>query len=159
MLIGILSDTHDEHFRTRMAVEALTARGAELLLHCGDMTTPGIVKELVALPLYFVFGNCDRTTEISFAAKDLGATCLGNGGVIEMAGKKIAMTHGHLHAEVNRLLMLQPDYLLSGHTHVADVWRECNTRRINPGALHRAPKYSVGLLNLTTDEFEFIEID
>lgn len=158
MLIGILSDTHDEHFRTRIAVEKLGELGAEALIHCGDVTTIGILETLSALPTHFVFGNCDRVAELRRGADEFGLTCLGDGGIVEFQGKRLAVTHSHLNSEVQRLLNEEPDYLFSGHSHIANVWREGNTRRINPGALHRAGTYTVGLLNLESDEFEFIEI-
>ena len=52
----------------------------------------------------------------------------------------------------------RPDYLLSGHSHVAADRREGGTRRINPGALHEAEAYSVALLDLGADELRFITV-
>ena len=43
--IGIISDTHDRVSRTRYAVQLLAARGAELLVHCGDWIGPDILAE------------------------------------------------------------------------------------------------------------------
>ena len=59
MLIGILSDTHDQAERTKVAVATLASAGAEALFHCGDITTADVVYECGLLPTYFVFGNCD----------------------------------------------------------------------------------------------------
>ncbi len=135
MLIGILSDTHNHSERTQIAVHLLRAEGAEVLVHCGDLASPGIVAECSVLPFYFVFGNhdADRVCELQWAADLHGATCLGWGGEFAAAQKRIAVVHGHLTMDLRPLLDTQPDYLLSGHSHVPCDWHEGPTRRINPG--------------------------
>ena len=85
MRIGILSDTHDQVARTRAAVGLLVAAGAEVLVHCGDITIPQVVSELGVLPSYFVFGNCDFDTgSLRQAIAALGGTCLERGGWIAL---------------------------------------------------------------------------
>ncbi len=59
MRLGILSDTHNELARTRMAVQLLCDEGAEALVHCGDLSSPPIVAACAVLPFWFVFGNHD----------------------------------------------------------------------------------------------------
>jgi hypothetical protein len=68
------------------------------------------------------------------------------------------VTHGHLYKEYRQLLDANPDYLLTGHSHVASDMRECATRFINPGALHRASSYTVALLNLADDSLRFLTV-
>ena len=161
MLLGILSDTHDQVIRTRHAVELLRDAGAEALVHCGDLTGPEIVETISQLPAWFVFGNhdADRVPELLRAAAEYGPDCLEWGGVIELAGQLVAVTHGHLATDVRRVLAQRPDYLLSGHSHAASDRIEGTVRRINPGALHRAEEYSVALLDLTSGELRFIKVD
>ena len=48
MRVGILSDTHDQVARTQSAITQLLAAGAEVLIHCGDITVPEVVYELNA---------------------------------------------------------------------------------------------------------------
>ena len=60
MRLGILSDTHDQVARSRLAMTHLLDAGANVLVHCGDITIPEVVYELGAIPSYFVFGNCDE---------------------------------------------------------------------------------------------------
>ena len=148
MLIGILSDTHDQVQRTRSAVAMLVEGGAEVLIHCGDMTVPDVVQECSALPCYFVFGNCDYDREnLRLAINRVGGTCLDRGGLISLGGCRVAVTHGDSHQELRRLAALEPDYLFSGHTHVASDVQKGPTRWINPGALHRASTWTVALLD------------
>jgi len=158
MLLGILSDTHDRIERTAAAIDLLSQAGAEALVHCGDFISPVVVELLAGLPSYIVFGNNDsgRIRELERAAAQVGAMSLGPGDLITLAGRTIAITHGHLAAETRRLLALEPDYLLTGHSHRRHDVREGRTRRINPGALHRTRTFTVALLNLAGDEVRFL---
>ena len=160
MRIGILSDTHDQLARTRNAVRALEAAGAEAIIHCGDLVSAPIVEACSLLTCWFVLGNqdSDNVPELEDAAVTHGVCCLGWGGIVEQAGKRIGVVHGHLRKERRRILLLQPDYLLSGHTHNAGDTLDGAVRRINPGALHRARIYTVAVLDLDSDELKFLEI-
>jgi predicted phosphodiesterase len=60
--------------------------------------------------------------------------------------------------DVRRLLAARPDYLLTGHSHLAGDRRDGPTRRINPGALHEADEFSVALLDLETDIVRFLAV-
>lgn len=160
MKIGILSDTHNQVERTRIAVAMLKARGAEVLIHCGDITTPEVVYECGLIPSYFVFGNCDyNRTHLLNAMEVVGGICLGAGDVITLGGRKLAVTHGDSEHELDRLERAQPDYLFTGHTHHQTDEQFGTIRRINPGALHRASFWSVALLDLKTDELEVLRFD
>src|SRR5205814_5224012 len=100
--------------------------------------------------------DADNVPELQAAMAEAGAVCLGWGGEVTLAGKRVAVTHGHMHTDVRRLLAARPDYLLSGHSHHADDRRDGPTRRINPGALHRADQFTVALLDLESDEVRFL---
>ncbi len=159
MRIGILSDTHDKVKRTLRAVEMLRAEGAEVLIHCGDLTGPEIVCACAGLPAYFVFGNNDEPARLRRAIAGIeDMTCLGWGGTITLDGKRIAVTHGHLMKEMRELEEARPDYLLFGHTHGTDDRREGPTRWINPGAIHRADEHTVAVLDLESDRLRFVTI-
>ena len=162
MLIGIIADTHDQKQRTRVAVQLLQSAGAQALFHCGDLIEPDMVEICAAItPGYFVFGNNDegRVDDIRSAiTHSRNSFCLELAGELELAGKRIAITHGHCDKQVRRLLNQEPDYLFTGHSHVAADWMEGVTRRINPGALHRASSFSVAILNLANDHLQFLPV-
>jgi len=160
MLLGILADTHDEFARTERAVELLRSSGAEALIHCGDLASPPIVAICSALPCWFVLGNhdADSAPALRKAAADFGAVCLDWGGVVDLAGRRIGIAHGHMRLDIQRVLAEQPDYLLTGHMHFPIDTMQGSVRRINPGALFRADEFSVGLLELESDKLEFLRI-
>ena len=61
MLVGIMSDTHDDIVQTKKAVSKFNREGVEQVLHAGDFISPFMIdtlKELTA-PLTGVFGNND----------------------------------------------------------------------------------------------------
>ena len=160
MNIGILSDTHNRLKRTQVAVDLLVNAGADILVHCGDLATAKIVRICSVLPLYFVFGNhdADNVPELRSAAEEVGANCLEWGGSFECCGKRIAVTHGHLADERKTLMATNPNYLLSGHSHLAMDQMDGNTRRLNPGAIFRVGTPSVAMLLPATDEFRLIVV-
>ena len=159
MRIGIISDTHDQLPRTLTAMRLLADAGAEALFHCGDYTEPDIIEACGTLPGYYVFGNNDDPSPaMRRAMADANGTCLEWAGEVTLAGKRISLTHGHLYKDVRRLLAAEPDYLFSGHSHIAADEMAGKTRRINPGALYRAEKYTVAMLDLKTDTLTFLEV-
>jgi predicted phosphodiesterase len=129
------------------------------LIHCGDFTTPAIIAACTLRPGYFVFGNNDDDfPALRRAIQAFDGVCLEWAGEITLAGKRIGVTHGHLPKDVRALLAAEPDYLFSGHSHLATDQREGKTRRINPGALYRAHEYTVALLDLDTDDLRLLTV-
>ncbi len=158
--IGIISDTHNKLDRTRHAVETLQTMGADAIVHCGDFTNPELAEACAVMPFYFVFGNNDADTvpELEAVATRDDVTCLGWAGEFTASGKRIAVCHGHLTMDLKPLLDSRPNYLLSGHSHIAADWYEGETRRINPGALFRASEYSVAMLDVVENRVEFVDV-
>ena len=160
MRLGILSDTHDQLARTRLAVALLRDAGADALAHCGDLSNPPIVVACAVLPCWFVFGNhdADNVPAMELAARDSGAVCLGWSGEVELGGRLVAIAHGHMTYDIRRAMAKRPNYLLTGHSHIANDHREGLVRRINPGALHDADRFTVALLDLENDDLRFLAI-
>jgi hypothetical protein len=60
--------------------------------------------------------------------------------------------------DIRRVLNAHPDYLLFGHLHFPLDRCDGGIRRINPGALYRADGYTVAVLDLESDELQFLPI-
>lgn len=161
MKLGILADTHDEFERTQRAIATLRNTGVTAMVHCGDLASPPIIAALAGIPSWFVFGNhdSDMTPYLENAAAESGVNCLGWGGIVELNGRKIAVAHGHLTTEIRRVLAASPDYLLTGHTHYPFEKVRDGVRQINPGALHRADRFTVAVLDLDCGHVSWLEID
>lgn len=160
MRLGILSDTHDQLIRTRLAIRMLCDAGAEALVHCGDLASPPIVRALAALPCWFVLGNhdADSVPALQQAGEESGPVCLGWGGVVELGGRRVGVAHGHMTIDVRRVLVEGPEFLLTGHSHVVSDSVDGSVRRINPGALHRAGVFTVAVLDLASGDLQILQV-
>lgn len=159
MLIGLLSDSHGHAETTARAVAALHEAGAELLLHMGDIETEAVIDELVGHNARIVFGNCDwHEQDLARYAQHVGVRVDHPAGRLEVDGKRIVFTHGHLGKYMDEAISSGVDYLMHGHTHEVRDERCGATRVINPGALFRARRYTVALLDPRTDDLRFIDI-
>jgi putative phosphoesterase len=160
MLLGILSDSHDRYEMMAQAVTVLRARGARFLIHCGDVGSPRMLDHLAGIPSAVVWGNCDwDRAGLARYGRAIDVPFHGELADFEIAGKHIAVTHGDDNVLMQRLLAEQRhDYLFCGHTHVKRDERIGRVRIVNPGALFRAAQKTVGLLETTTDQLEFLVI-
>jgi uncharacterized protein len=159
MVIGILSDSHGRVERTARALRALRDRGAELLIHLGDFETDAVLDELAGQSARIVFGNCDwSAAAMADYARRLDITVDHPMGEITVHGRRIAYTHGHIDSLMELAVERGVDYLLHGHTHLVRDEHAGRTRIINPGALHRAQRYTVALLDPASGHLEVIEI-
>jgi putative phosphoesterase len=123
MLIGLISDTHG-----LMRDSALNAlRGADLILHAGDVGRPEVLDALRGLaPVNAVSGNVDPPIRDLPASFDT-----------ELLGQRIHMSHGHeLGSPTPQALVARydADIVIYGHTHRALVKELHGTLVINPGA-------------------------
>jgi putative phosphoesterase len=162
MLIGILSDTHGHFIAAKAGVDLLLAKGAQVLVHCGDVGGTDIVDLLARVtPSYFVFGNTDwDRDELAAYARQVGVTCLCKSGEFMLDGQRMAVLHGDDAVDKARVLQGQKhNYLLQGHTHVRQDQTVGTVRVINPGALYRASVKTVALLDAATGALTWPEVD
>jgi len=157
--VGLLSDSHARWERTKRALEALRERGATVFIHCGDVEDELVLDQLAGLDSHLVWGNCDwNSGSLGRYAADLGIAVHGVAGELAVDGKRIAFTHGHEPAPMRQAVAGGADYLVHGHTHERRDERRGQCRVLNPGALHRAPVFTVATLVPASDEFRWIEV-
>jgi putative phosphoesterase len=160
-LLGILSDTHDRPDVARAGIQTLRAAGAQYLIHCGDVGGEQILDLLAGIPTTFVWGNNDYDRKsLTTYARDLGLHCAGDFAELQIANKEIAVTHGDNPKLIERATNPENhfDYLFLGHTHIPAHQRLSDLQIINPGALHRAARKSVALLDLKSDALRHITV-
>jgi uncharacterized protein len=160
MLIGILSDSHGDAAATAEAIRLLEARGAEHLVHCGDLCSEQVLDELAGHPCTFVWGNCDAPRPaLRRYVERLGLAWPEPPVILELAGKRIAVFHGHERSFAAAAERDDLDYVLYGHTHKYADRRIGRVRFINPGALYRARVKTVALLNLKNDRLDLLQLE
>ncbi|MEM1211640.1 MAG: metallophosphoesterase family protein [Planctomycetota bacterium] len=164
--IGLLSDSHGRTQTTLRAVDLLLDQGIDVLLHLGDVGSVEVVDALAVegvtdrpVDSRLVFGNTDwDIPAMSQYAQTLGIAVDHPAGRIELDGKRLAFCHGHVEADMEDALRDGVDYLCHGHTHRCSDERRGQTRVINPGALFRASRYTVAVLDTQTDEVAVHEV-
>lgn len=165
MLIGLISDTHDNLPMVDRAVKRLNEENVELVLHAGDYVAGFVVprfKDLKAR-LVGVFGNNDGDHEL--LKKRFGENerleLRGNFAEVTADGLKIALLHGGdielLEALINRESF---DFLVYGHTHVAEIRRKGGTLVVNPGEVcgYLTGKSTLALLDTLKREARIVEL-
>lgn len=156
MKIGIISDTHGNLASIRQAVAA--AGSVEMWLHAGDYCTDGnSLSEFTGLPVIAAAGNCDGRNAPAKMDE-----------FIEVAGKKIWLTHGHRYGVkygITELIywgkQFEADVIIYGHTHIPDISWQDNILIVNPGSAGEPRNRLIGtcgLLELSEDVKSKVEI-
>lgn len=139
MLVAVMSDSHDNIWNLRKALEIVNNRQAEFLIHCGDFIAPFMLKELdlAGIPVHGVFGNNDgdqyTLTKMAFSMLN-NITLHGLSGQVDIEGFTIGFTH---YAEMGYGLVAAGDCRLVcfGHTHAHEIKRAGSVTLLNPGEI------------------------
>ena len=134
MLIGIISDTHDNLPVIRRAVEVFNERKVGHVIHAGDFTSPFTFRALKHLACDFtgIYGNNDG--ERVLLQKLSHARIFTQPYILELANRKIVIMHEH--QVVDALADSGHfDLVIYGHTHEPDMRKRGNTLIVNPGEL------------------------
>jgi putative phosphoesterase len=163
VLIAVISDTHlPRGNRTLPAACVERLRGADLILHAGDLVTADVLADLRALgpPVAAVHGNVDDV-EVRML--------LPSARMVEAGGARIAMTHdgGPAAGRLQRLRerFRGADAVVFGHSHIPLHEREGGFQIFNPGSptdRRRQPVHTMGLARVSDDgelSFEHLELD
>lgn len=136
MLVGIVSDTHDDLAVVEAAVDLFESRGVGAVVHCGDFVAPFSVTPFDAgFDFYAVRGNNDGEWAVESTVNSFG-TYLGEAGTLAFDSVDVAVTHGTSEVVVDALVGCgDHDYVLHGHTHASGVEERDGTVRVNPGGL------------------------
>lgn len=137
MLIGLMSDTHNNRPGVRYALDIFDALGIEVVLHAGDLISAQILEELTDFSLFLSFGNGDDPLIIASKAGSVSEKIVCDEMLdLRLAGKRIFLIHGDYRTEQEkRIESGDYDYVIHGHTHRFRDERIGSTRVINPGAL------------------------
>ena len=130
-----------------------------LVLHAGDVASPRTLALFRGFRGAVAFGNNDvDEAALARAARAIGwETGESWAGVLD-DGTRIALAHGHRPATLKRLLRPEVDYLVRGHNHRVMDERVDGVRVLNPGALFRASRYTVGVLDTASGALEVVEL-
>jgi len=160
MLIGIMSDSHDNLDAIKKAVKVFNENNVEIVLHCGDIVSPFTAQEFEKLKAKFtgVFGNNDGDKPYLLERfRNIGALHQ-DPFELEVDGRKIVMMHQPKF--IDELLKdTRYDIVLYGHTHSIDI-RKDNALVVNPGETGGwlTGRQTVALLDTKTLEVSVIDL-
>jgi len=168
MRICILSDSHDNRALLEAAVADAAARGAEAIIHCGDVVAPStlsVVKKY-GLPVHVIHGNnTGDLYTMGKVASEAGSVVHyhGQDAGVELAGRRIFMVH-YPHYARGMAATGDWDMVCCGHDHRPAIERLPNlagtsTLLVNPGTVGgvgNAPTYALGRLD--TLDFEILPV-
>jgi hypothetical protein len=159
MLIGIMSDTHDNLIYVKKAIELFNKRGVSHVIHAGDYTSPFTLKLFKELTCQYtgIFGNNDGDKLLLLERAE------GNihyqPYIFTLHNRKIVVMHEH-HIIDALADSGHYDLVIYGHTHKADIRKVRNTLVVNPGEAGTwlYGKSTVALVDLEKMEGDIVEL-
>jgi putative phosphoesterase len=155
VIVAVIADTHMPRGGRRIPEACLERlRGADLVLHAGDVTAASVLAELEAIgpPVHAVHGNMDDAE----LRERLPETR-----IVDAGGLSIGMTHdpGPAAGREERLVRRFPGCaaVVYGHTHLPQVERVGETWILNPGSpteRRRAPSHTMLVLEVGAGRIE-----
>ncbi|GAA0295804.1 metallophosphoesterase [Halarchaeum salinum] len=164
MLVGVVSDTHDDIERARAAVAHFEDVGCETVIHCGDVVAPftAVVFDSDAFEFHTVRGNNDGEWALQDAIREFG-DYRGESAELTIDGVEIAVYHGTSGTLTDALVACEKyDYVLCGHTHERRHDVVGNTHRVNPGGLPFPggdDSYHVATIDTESGDVTFVDLD
>ncbi|MDD3627828.1 MAG: metallophosphoesterase [bacterium] len=161
MLLGVISDTHENMDKIAQAVKIFNEYKVEAVFHCGDWISPitsDYFKDLECR-LFGVFGNNDG--DKNYLLKRYA-------GIAEI----YPSPHKFQFNNLNILVMHEPDFLdefiesgkfniiLYGHTHDIDIRKTEKTLICNPGEAGGwlRKRFSIGIIDTVKSDVEILDI-
>ena len=155
MKIVALSDTHaPRRWRSCPPRVAAHLRGADLILHAGDVCTAGVLDELSAFaPVRAVLGNNDGPDVAAWGAPESVQ--------LDLDGLQVAMIHdsGQAAGRIARMRRRFPGagLVVFGHSHIPLDQSAGGLRIFNPGSptdRRRQPHGTIGLLTIAAGRLQ-----
>jgi putative phosphoesterase len=149
MRVIVLSDTHAPRFwKSCPRAVAAHLRGADVILHAGDVCTAAVLDELRQYaPVHAVLGNNDGPDVADWGAPPELQ--------LDLGGITVAMIHdsGPASGRLRRMRAAFPaaDLVVFGHSHIPLDASEPGLRILNPGSptdRRRQPHGTLGVLEI-----------
>ena len=164
MLVGLISDTHDNLPMVDKAIKRLNEEKVSLVLHAGDYVAPFVIPHFKALnaKLIGVFGNNDGDHELLRKRFSETSNCevRGRFALVVVEGFKIALLHGDETELLNALIDCGGfDAVVHGHTH-ASVAKNGKTLVVNPGEVcgYLTGNATLALLDTNKREARIVQV-
>ncbi len=135
MLVGIISDTHENMQAISKAVEIFNLKAVKVVFHAGDIISPITFNYFSKLtcPIHLVFGNNDGEKKILKEKYSKIGSIQEPPLELELEGIKFVVFHAPPSNLEEIANSNKYDYIIYGHTHKKDLRTFGKTTIINPG--------------------------
>lgn len=130
MLIGVISDTHDQLTMIDRAIEVFQRKGVHAVIHPGDVIAPFAAQRLLQYkgPIYVCFGNNDgERAGLTRVLPQIKEGPL----KLQLAGRNILVHHFIDWCQTGDLD--EAEVIITGHTHEVVNERQNGRLFLNPG--------------------------
>lgn len=165
MLIGAISDSHDNLPQIEKAVQTLNQQNVGLVLHAGDYVAGFVIPKFKQLncKLIGVFGNNDGDHELlkKRFSETTNCTIHDRFAQVTIEGYRIALLHGHETELLGAIIDSGYfDAVIHGHSHNKNIEQKGKTLAINPGELcgYLTGKPTIAILDTAKNEAKIIEL-
>lgn len=165
MLIGAISDSHDNLPQIEKAVQTLNQQNVGLVLHAGDYVAGFVIPKFKQLncKLIGVFGNNDGDHELlkKRFGETTNCTIHDRFAQVTFDGYRIALLHGHETELLGAIIDSGYfDAVIHGHSHNLGIEQKGKTLAINPGELcgYLTGKTTIAILDTAKNEAKIIEL-
>jgi uncharacterized protein len=157
--VVVLADTHaPRRWKSCPPRVADVLRGADAILHAGDVCVPSVLDELAEFaPVHVVAGNNDGPDVVAWGAPETLS--------LELDGLRVGMIHdsGNKVGRTARLRRRFPaaDLVVFGHSHIPLDETGDGVRIFNPGSptdRRRQPHGTVGVLDIAAGELRSVRL-
>lgn len=165
MLIGAISDSHDNLPLVEKAIQVLNEQKVGLALHAGDYVAGFVIPKFKKLncQLIGVFGNNDGDHELlkKRFSETTNCTIHDRFTTVTREGYRIALLHGHETELLNTII--NSNYfnaVIHGHSHNKGIEQKGKTLSINPGELcgYLTGKPTIAILDTLKNDAKIIEV-
>lgn len=164
LLVGIISDSHDNLPKIEAAVARLNDARVELVLHAGDYCSPFAALRYQGLKskMIGVFGNNDAERELLKTKFELlGHEVRSRFVSLEVDKVRIGLLHGDEENLLEDLARSQSyDLIISGHTHSLSKLQKGRTVCFNPGEIcgYLSGRATIATFDTSTRTIEILDI-
>ncbi|MEM1657433.1 MAG: metallophosphoesterase [Candidatus Jordarchaeales archaeon] len=163
VLVGVMSDSHDNLEAIKRAVEFFNSKKVKLVLHAGDIISPFTIRVFrdLTCPIKAVTGNNDGDLLSLRRFFENKGEIYNFFLSLEVDGVKIAVNHGHYPEVLDSLISSgKYDVVICGHTHEKVNKIVGKTLVVNPGETcgYLTGGRSIAILDTEKLQAEIVEI-
>lgn len=169
MILGIMSDSHDNLSAIDKALKVFREHDIDMLIHLGDIISPFAFSKILEFPvkILVITGNNDGDIlQLKELAVKGGAMLKQFMYITNIGNKKVFLFHGYGPKEQVKSYTDAIastgfyDIVLYGHTHEALAAQKNNVLILNPGEVcgYLTGRQTVAILDIITMRYDIIEL-